>query len=51
MDGVDIADLYDQQYKFNDDESILDFFQKIYEKHDIKINHKIILNLLGLDIF
>ena len=32
MDGVDIADLYDQQY----DESILDSFQKIYEKHDIR---------------
>ena len=36
MDGIDIADLYDQEYKFDDDESILDSFQKIYEKHDIK---------------
>ena len=36
MDGVDIADLYDQQYKFDNDESILDSFSKIYEKHDIK---------------
>ena len=36
MDGVDIADLYDQQYKFDDDKSILDSFSKIYEKHDIK---------------
>ena len=36
MDGIDIADLYDQQYKFDNDESILDSFQKIYEKHDIK---------------
>ena len=36
IDGVDIADLYDQQYKFDNDESILDSFQKIYEKHDIK---------------
>ena len=36
MDDVDIADLYDQQYKFDNDESILDSFQKIYEKHDIK---------------
>ena len=36
MDGVYIADLYDQQYKFDNDESILDSFQKIYEKHDIK---------------
>ena len=37
MDGiVDIADLYEQQYKFDDDESILDSFSKIYKKHDIK---------------
>ena len=36
MDGIDIADLYGQQYKFDDDESILDSFQKIYEEHDIK---------------
>ena len=36
MDGVDIADLYDEQYKFDNDESILDSFQKIYKKHDIK---------------
>ena len=36
MDGVDTADLYDEQYKFDNDESILDSFQKIYEKHDIK---------------
>ena len=35
MDGVDIADLYDHQYKF-DNESILDSFSKIYKKHDIK---------------
>ena len=36
MDGVDIADLYGQQYKFDNDKSILDSFSKIYEKHDIK---------------
>ena len=36
MGGVDIADLYDQQYNFDNDESILDSFSKIYEKHDIK---------------
>ena len=36
MDGVDIADLYEQEYKFDNDESILDSFSKIYEKHDIK---------------
>ena len=36
MDGVDISDLYEQQYKFDNDESILDSFSKIYEKHDIK---------------
>ena len=36
MDGADIADLYDQQYNFDHDESILDFFSKIYKKHDMK---------------
>ena len=36
MDGVDIADLYEQEYQFDNDESILDSFSKIYEKHDIK---------------
>ena len=36
MDGVNIADLYDQQYNFDNDENILDSFSKIYKKHDIK---------------
>ena len=36
MDVVDIADLYDQQYNFDNDESILDSFSKIYKKHNIK---------------
>ena len=37
MDGVlDISDLYDQQYKFDNDENILNSFSKIYEKQDIK---------------
>ena len=36
MDGADIADLYDQQNKFDNDESILDSFSKIYEKHNMK---------------
>ena len=36
MDGVDIADLYDQQYNFDNDDSILDSFSKIYKKHNIK---------------
>ena len=36
MDGVDIADLYEQEYKFDNDDSILEPFSKIYEKHDIK---------------
>ena len=36
MDSVDIADLYDQQYNFDNDDSILDYFSKIYKKHDIK---------------
>ena len=36
MDGIDIADLYDQQYNFDNDDSILESFSKIYKKHDIK---------------
>ena len=36
MDGVDIADFYEQEYNFDNDESILHSFSKIYEKHDIK---------------
>ena len=36
MDGVDIADLYEQEYKFDNDESILESFSKIYKKHNIK---------------
>ena len=36
MDGVDIADLYEQEYSFDNDESILDSFSKIYKKHNIK---------------
>ena len=32
----DIADLYEQQYNFDNDDSILDSFSKIYKKHDIK---------------
>ena len=36
MDGVDNSDLYEQPYKFDNDESILDSFSKIYEKHDMK---------------
>ena len=31
MDGVDIADLYEQEYKFDNYESILDSFSKIYK--------------------
>ena len=36
MDGVDIADLYDEQYNFDNDNSILESFSKTYNKHDIK---------------
>ena len=36
IDGVNIADLYDQQYNFDNDENILDSFSKIYKKHNIK---------------
>ena len=36
MDNIDIADLYEQEYKFDNDDSILESFSKIYKKHDIK---------------
>ena len=36
MDGVDIADLYEQEYNFDNNDSILDSFSKIYKKHDSK---------------
>ena len=36
IDGVDITDLYEQQYNFDNDDSILESFPKIYKKHDIK---------------
>ena len=36
IDGIDISDLYDQQYKLDNDESILNSFSKIYKKHDIE---------------
>ena len=32
----DIVDLYEEEYNFDNDDSILDSFQKIYKKHDIK---------------
>ena len=50
MDGVDIADLYEQEYKFDNDKSILDSFSKIYEKHDIKYKPRN-NTILGLSIF
>ena len=50
MDGVDIADLYEQQYNFDNDESILESFSKIYKNMIQNINLKIIVNLLELDI-
>ena len=36
MGIFDISDLYDQQYNFDNDESILDSFQKVYKEHNIK---------------
>ena len=36
MDEEDIINLYEEEYNFDNDDSILDSFQKIYRKHDIK---------------
>ena len=35
MNG-DIVNLYEEEYNFDNDDSILDSFSRIYEKHDIK---------------
>ena len=35
-DEEDIINLYEEEYNFDNDESIIDSFQKIYRKHDIK---------------
>ena len=35
-DEEDIINLYEEEYNFDNDDSILDSFQKIYRKHDIK---------------
>ena len=32
----DIINLYEEEYNFDNDDSILDFFSKIYKKHNIK---------------
>ena len=31
-----MSNIYKREYKFDDDDSILDSFQKIYEEHDIE---------------
>ena len=36
MNEEDIINLYEEEYNFDNDESIIDSFQKIYRKHDIK---------------
>ena len=36
MEGVDIADLYEQEYNFDNDERILESFSNIYKKHNMK---------------
>ena len=33
---IDMSDIYKKEYKFDDDDSILDSFSKIYEEHDIE---------------
>ena len=32
---IDMSDIYKREYKFDNDDSILDSFSKIYEEHDI----------------
>ena len=33
---IDMSDIYKKEYKFDNDDSILDSFSKIYEEHDIE---------------
>ena len=33
---IDMSDIYKREYKFDNDDSILDSFSKIYEEHDIE---------------
>ena len=40
MDVLDISDLYDQQYNFDNDNDILDSFSKVYKEHDMKYETK-----------
>ena len=32
---IDMSNIYKREYKFDNDDSILDSFSKIYEEHDI----------------
>ena len=34
--NIDMSDIYKREYKFDNDDSILDSFSKIYEEHDIE---------------
>ena len=33
---IDMSDIYNREYKFDDDDSILDSFSKLYDEHDIE---------------
>ena len=46
-----MTNIYDKEYKFDNDDCILDSFSKIYEKHDIEYKPREKINLLELDIF
>ena len=46
-----MSDIYKKEYKFDDDDSILDSFSKIYEEYNIEYQPRKKPNLLGLDIF
>ena len=48
---IDMSDIYNREYKFDDDDSILDSFSKIYEEHNIEYKPREKLNLLELNIF
>ena len=33
---IDMSDIYNSEYKFDDDDSILNSFSKLYDEHDIE---------------
>ena len=48
---IDMSNIYDREYKFDNDDSILDSFSKLYEEYNIDYKPREKHNLLQLGIF